>query len=99
MEGMKFKPIAALAAALVTGVFALTAGASPPRAVPIQELTLVAEDAEKLPGMELAQYHHYHHHHHGHHHYHHGHHHHHHYHHGHHHYHHGHHHHHHHYHW
>ncbi|MEO5726924.1 MAG: hypothetical protein ABI134_13785 [Byssovorax sp.] len=53
---MQFKAIAALAAAVLTSVFATATGASPARAVPIQELTLVEEDAGNLSDVEPVGY-------------------------------------------
>jgi hypothetical protein len=55
---MLLKPMLALAAAGLVGAFAATASAAAPRAVAIEDLTLVEEDNGAAPDAEPDQYHH-----------------------------------------
>ena len=55
---MLLKSTLALAAAGLVGAFASIASAAEPRAVAIEDLTLVAEDTDDAPGAEPDQYHH-----------------------------------------
>ena len=55
---MLLKSTLALAAAGLVGAFASIAGAAEPRAVAIEDLTLVEEDRGDSPGADPDQYHH-----------------------------------------